>query len=573
MNQTLQQRWIIPDRNFVAEDVLVRELEISPLTACVLVRRGMTDPAAAYKFLNPSLDDLHDPRKLPDYEPAIKEILGAKERGETIYVHGDYDVDGVTSAALFTRFLKAIGCNVVPHVPHRMREGYGIHLDAVEWAREHGTSLFLTCDCGISAHEQLDAVRDAGMKAVVTDHHELKETLPFAAAVINPHREDSEYPFANLSGVGVVLKLCAGITQELGHKVENFYKAYLDLAVMGTVADVMPLIDENRIITKFGLERLKESKKPGVKAILEVSELTDPGLKLTARHIGFQIGPRINAVGRIDDAGHAMDMLLTDDIEEARTHARKLNELNTIRRSETQRMLDEAKEMIYERKMDEAPVLVLAKEGWHPGIIGIVAGRLVEAFYKPAFVIGGSGGVGKGSARTIPGFHLAKALESTESLILGGGGHEMAAGFSLNLENVDAFRDALIERAKEVMDPEDFIPQVKVEAEVAFEEADEFGTAGLAALEPFGDSNPEPVFFCRGMSLTAVTPLRSAEHAKLIMSKDGEPRMGIVFGKGVEVASLGTGAMIDIAFQPQFNTFNGRTDFRWNLCQFRPSTD
>ncbi|MES1227275.1 MAG: DHH family phosphoesterase, partial [Armatimonadota bacterium] len=295
------------------------ELGLSEVLAQALVARGLTDVSEVEKFLNPSVDQFHDPRLLPDYDQAVKAILNAKETGQQIYVHGDYDVDGVTSTALFTRFLKRIGCKVVPHVPHRLREGYGIHLDAVRWAKEQGSEVFLTCDCGVKAHEQIEAVREAGMVAVVTDHHAIGETLPEAVAVVNPHRTDSKYPFSELSGVGVVFKLCAGITQELGLDVNKFYRAYLDLAVLGTVADVMPLIGENRVITALGLQQLQYTRKEGLKALISVSQLNDVP-KFSSRDIGYRLGPRINAVGRIDDPTVALDLLLTEDQDEAMAH-------------------------------------------------------------------------------------------------------------------------------------------------------------------------------------------------------------------------------------------------------------
>lgn len=270
---TPQTRWIVGERDREAEGNLQRELGIPSLLAAVLVRRGFHEPAAADRFLNPRLDQLHDPRKLPDYEAAKNAILGAKERDELIFVHGDYDVDGVTSAAIFHRFLSRIGCRVHTHVPHRMREGYGIHLSAVEEAKTLGAKLFLTCDCGVGAHEQVEAAKEAGMAVVVTDHHSVGAELPAAEAVINPHRIDSVYPFSELSGAGVVFKLCEGLSREIGLDVANYHRAYLDLAALGTIADVMPLEDENRIIARFGLERLTETKKVGLRALMREASI------------------------------------------------------------------------------------------------------------------------------------------------------------------------------------------------------------------------------------------------------------------------------------------------------------
>ena len=265
---TAPTTWITPARDSAGELILERELGVSSLLACVLLARGYRDPGAADRYLHPNLSHLSDPRLLPDFDKACVAILGARERKETIFIHGDYDVDGVTSAALLTRFLKSLGCSVITHVPHRMKEGYGIHLNAVDAAQEAGAKLFLTCDCGSTAHTQVARARAAGMAVVVTDHHLMNEDLPKADAVVNPHRSDSEYPFRELCGVGVVFRLCEGITAEMGHNVANFQRAFLDLAAIGTVADVMPLVGENRVITKCGLERIPDTKKLGLQALL-----------------------------------------------------------------------------------------------------------------------------------------------------------------------------------------------------------------------------------------------------------------------------------------------------------------
>jgi single-stranded-DNA-specific exonuclease len=564
--------WKTGSRDHKTEQVLVDKLNISPLTAAVLAQRGFADPDKAYSFLNPSLDDLYAPNLLPDYDEAVKAILGARERGETIYIHGDYDVDGVTSTALLTRFLTKIGCKVIPHVPHRMKEGYGIHMDAVGWAKEQGADLFLTCDCGVSALEQLDAVYEAGMKAVVTDHHELHDTLPKAEAVVNPHRKGSKYPFPEISGAGVVFKLCAGITEELQHKKEHFYRAYLDLAVLGTVADVMPLVDENRIIARHGLQQLTVSKKAGIKALLGVSNLI--GEKLTSRHIGFQMGPRINAVGRIDDAAIALDLLLTDNREQAESIAQRMNDLNEDRKTQQREMIEAAVIQVMDQGLHEESVIVAANRGWHPGIIGIVAGRLVEMFWKPAFVVAiGEDGVGKGSARSIPNFHLANALGSVEGWILGGGGHEMAAGFSLKEESIDGFRQALSTRANEVLSDEDRMPTLQIDAEVTGTEADRKATEEMELLEPFGEGNPQPRFLCREANFERVLPMqRHPQHARLQLSTGDALRDGIIFNQAEEATAV-KGSPVDLVFKPELNTYNGNTTFRWNIEDLRNSSD
>lgn len=563
--------WQIPTRDRLAEEVLVRELGVPTLVASVLVRRGLTDPAKAMKFISPSLDELHDPKLLPDFEPAVRAILGARERGELIYVHGDYDVDGVSSTALMTRFLERVGCKVASHVPHRMKEGYGIHLDAVEWAKDQGTSLFLTCDCGISAHEQLQAVYGAGMKAVVTDHHEPKSTMPPAEAVVNPHRPDSKYPFPDLAGAGVVFKLCMGISDQLGIPREKYLRAFLDLAVLGTVADVMPLVDENRIITKFGLEQLTQSQKKGVRALLDVCQLTR-GAKLASRDIGFKLGPRINAVGRIDDADVALQMFLTEDRRLAEEHAQYLDRRNSARREQQAEMIDQAKEMVLERGLDQRMVMVLASEEWHPGIIGIVAGKLAEEYRRPTFVIAkGEDGVAKGSARSVPGFNLAEAINRHSELLVGGGGHAAAAGVTIRTDKIEEFADALHAYASEFFTEDDFRPVLSVDAEVEANEAGPMAAEAMELLQPFGEANPEPLFVSRGMRLSSLKRMRTPEHAMVTLTDGATSVSGVAWRLADPLDALPPRTLIDVAYRLEIDEWQGNRRTRWSIQDFRPS--
>lgn len=565
-------RWRITERNIEQESVLGKELGLPPLVSAVLIGRGLSRPDDVEAFLNPSLDSLHDPSLLPDYGPAVSAILAARDAGEKIYVHGDYDVDGVTSAALFTRFLGKIGCDVTPHVPHRMREGYGIHSSAVESAKRIGAKLFLTCDCGVSAFEQVAAAQEAGMKVVVTDHHEVGSEVPSAEAVVNPHRPESVYPFDQLSGVGVVFKLCAGITGELGHKKESFYRAYLDLAVLGTVADVMPLVGENRVITRFGLAQLASTRKAGLVALMDVSGARDK--RLTARTIGFQLGPRINAVGRIDDAGLALDLLLTEDAAEARKLADILDQHNTDRRAEQNRMFEEAVIEAEVQVKAGSPVIVLAREGWHAGIIGIVAGKLVDRFSRPAFVVTiDEDGHARGSARSIEGFNLADAIESAREHLSSGGGHEMAAGFSLDGDRLDALRETLGAHAGALLKPEDFLPQFHIDAVVSGDEAGPQAHTQLSRLEPFGQANPEPLFATRGARLLDVVPTSNPDHVRItVEAADGTVRKGMAFGIGRALSDLDQRDKLDLAFTLEENEWNGNKQFRWIVRDYRISS-
>lgn len=565
-------RWLVGQRDLVAEATLCKELGIPSLLAAMLVRRELTDPQSAYKFLHPSLDDLHDPRLLPDYAAARDAILGAKEREELIFVHGDYDVDGVTSAALLNRFLGKIGCKVHTHVPHRMREGYGIHRSAVEAAKAVGAKLFLTCDCGVSAHEQVAMAREAGMTVVVTDHHTIGATLPDAAAVINPHREDSEYPFVELSGAGVVFKLCEGLARELSIKPEHYYRAYLDLATLGTIADVMPLIDENRIIARFGLRHLAETKKVGIRALMREAQIAcEEGKSLRAYHVGFLLGPRLNAAGRLDDAALALQLLIENDELKAAEIAKTIEGVNTERRKEQQRIIDEASEMVRSTGLHERNVIVVGNTGWHSGIVGIVAGRLVEQFHRPTFVmsINAETGMYKGSARTIPNFHLADAIRAYPEL-LQGGGHAAAAGCAFPGENYQAVLEALDKYAGERLTPEDFLPAVEIDMEVAEGEITMASVEALQAMEPFGCANPEPLFMARDVCLAQVLPTKNPIHARVTLRHGrGSAAQGIAFNMGERLAVTGAGSVVDLLFQPGVDEWQGRRSLKWKVKDYR----
>jgi single-stranded-DNA-specific exonuclease len=558
------KRWLVGPRDAAAEARLKSELGLTPLVAALLVARGFGDPTVAHELLNPSLSNLHNPALLPDYAAARDEILGARERKETIFIHGDYDVDGVTSAALLSRFLTKIGCHVVTHVPHRMKEGYGIHSSAVDAAAASGAKLFLTCDCGVAALEQVERAREAGMRVVVTDHHSIGHQLPNAEAVVNPHRADSVYPFTELSGVGVAFKLCEGLVGELGLEKSHYYRAYLDLAALGTIADVMPLLGENRIIARFGLQNLAETKKAGLRAMMSIAKI-EPGTVLRSYHVGFVLGPRLNAAGRVDDAALALRLLLTTDELEAAQIATEIEHKNQHRRDEQNRILGEAVELVQEQGAHEKNVIVVAKEGWHTGIVGIVAGRLVELFRRPTIVLSiDEHGHCKGSARSIPKFHLADAIMAHPEL-LSGGGHAMAAGCSFPLTNLKEVVNALHDYAALRLTPEDFVPMMTADAEVEVSEVTRQSVEQLNQLEPFGCAHPEPVFVARGMTLAEVVPTRKPEHVRTLLrsSSGGVTAMG--FNMGDRITTEMIGQKIDVAFQPMLDEWRGTVNLKWRI--------
>ncbi len=568
----LQSNWRVGDRDKEAEAVLCAELKVNSLVAGVLVQRGYKDPEAANRFLHPDLDHLTSPTLLPDFQAAADAILAARDLGETIYIHGDYDVDGVTSAALFGRFLELIKCKVVVHVPHRMKEGYGIHLSAVEAAHEAGAKLFVTCDCGTSAIEQVNRARELGMKVVVTDHHELGSTLPDALAVVNPHRPEYAGHFGEICGAAVVLKVCAGIAEQLGMPVKQFYRAYLDLAALGTIADVMPLVDENRVIAKLGLEQLGASKKVGIRALLEVAEIPQ---KVDAHHVGFQLGPRLNATGRIDDAARALSLLLERDVRAAQETAKALDELNRERQDAQRRIVEEALEMVVEQGLCNDHVIVVAGETWHPGIVGIVASRILETFYRPTFVFTQSedGTKLKGSARSIDAFHVKNAMDEVAHVLETYGGHAKAAGATLKIENLIPFRTGINEVAAGLLSPDDLLPVFKADFEVGCEEVIGRSVEELELLKPFGNGNPRPRFMAKDLDVVSLKSTKNEDHVIVkLQPQDSASFDSIAFGMGKRFAEIQPNTMVDILFEPEIDSFNGSKRVKWSMRDFHATS-
>lgn len=569
-------RWVLPNPDAEAVQALQGALGVPRVLASILVQRGYADPVAAERFLKPDLAHLHDPRTLPDYESAISVILGAKERKERIFVFGDYDVDGITSASLLQRFLSRLGFDVVAQVPER-RQGYGIQESSVFAAKEVGAKVFLSCDCGSTAVKPVAMAREAGMAVVVTDHHELDEEMPDAHAVVNPHRADSQYPFKGLSGVGVVFKLCLGLARELGVPEHQYLRAFLDLAALGTVVDMMPLVDENRVITKFGLPQIEATKKVGLRALItEYSKTRRQQGPLKLYDLGFGIGPRLNAAGRVSDAANALRLLTTEDELEAAMLASAMEEANQTRRTAQERAIAEAAERIVEQGLDQRNAIVVLDPGWHGGVVGIVASKLVEMFRRPVFVgtVDPETGKAKASARSIPAFHLADAIHSMHPLV-SGGGHAMAAGVSFDLACLEEFADRIHAYAGERLQPEDFLAQTRIDVVATRGELDVATVEGLAAMEPCGMGNPAPVFAVRGVRLTDVRLTKNENVVQLKFDDgSGRPVSGVTFSQAVDFLALSPNATLDVAFKPEVDTYyadNPRV--KWTVSDFRVSNE
>jgi single-stranded-DNA-specific exonuclease len=571
-------RWVFPggDRDVESQRRAARrlaiELGLDPLAARVLVARGIAEPQDAARFLSHDLTDLPDPFRMKGMAPAVERLTRAVVQGEKITLYGDYDVDGVCSTALLSLFLDALGVSPETYIPHRIDEGYGLNLRAVERIAREGSRLLVTLDCGIASVAEVARARELGMDVVIVDHHTVPETLPPATAVLNPHQPGCEYPTKALCAAGVAFNLVMALRRSLRTlgwfqtRREPPLKPLMDLVALATVCDVVPLTGANRILVRHGLDALGRAERPGVRALKEVAGLQTEG-SVSAGQVGFRLGPRINAAGRLDDASVGLQLLRTRSLAEARDLAARLDQANTERQSIERRMLEEAVAQAEERQ--GARGLVLWAEGWHPGVVGIVAARVVERFHKPTLVIGVQSGVGKGSARSIEGFHLVEALGECAEHLSRFGGHRHAAGVTLDSERLLDFRRAFESVAARRLREEDLEPRCRVDAVVHPEELTERAVDALAVLGPFGAGNPEPTFVAealqaQGRLLTAKNG--GAAHLKLVLPE--APSLDTIgWGLGPRLGEVD--GPVDLAFQPSIDTWNGRTRVSLKIRDFR----
>jgi single-stranded-DNA-specific exonuclease len=570
------KHWILPEQSSRGREQLAAALKISPFVAHLLLCRGIGTEAEARRFLEPKVDHLHDPFLLPDAQVAVERIARAIKDGEKILVHGDYDVDGVCAAALMTRVLRVLKANVEPFVPHRQVHGYDLREATVRRVAAEGVSLIITVDCGIVAFEAAKAARAVGVDLIITDHHEPHPDgeLPDALAVVNPKRPDSDYPFQELCGAAVAFKLCCALVTHLNIPSGAFQTAFLDLVALATSADCMPLIDENRIFVKWGLETLRNTNKAGFKALMRVAGLT--AQSLNARSLGFALGPRINAIGRMDASEHALQLLLTGDAAEADMLAERLDQANRERQVEQERIFSEA--MRQTERFLEDRILVLASEKWHPGIIGIVASKITEALCRPTVMIAinSETGAARGSCRSVDGFHIFEALNSCRDHLERCGGHQAAAGFDINPANIDAFRAAMQEYARFGLDEELLQPTVRVDDELPVAELDLGLARQLSMLEPYGHGNHEPIFVSRGLRVLEQRRLQGkngngVDHLKLRVQHPGV-RQGIdaLFWRAWQRAEeCPAEASIDACFTVEVSTYNGNQSVQLNLKDLR----
>jgi len=569
VEKSIERRWRLknPEPNLVER--LSRDMGISRLHAALLVNRGIVTEAQAAEFIVPSLAKLSDPFLMKGVEPAVERILLAKSRAETVCIHGDYDVDGVTAVAVLTSFFRAVAIPVCYLIPRRLENGYGLSREGVDEAKRLGAKVLITVDCGITSVMEAEYCRESGMDLIITDHHTPGDIIPDALAVINPLQPGCNAPFNMLAGVGIAFKLAVAVRSRL--RREGFFanspepnlKEYLDLVALGTIADLVPLTGENRIIVSYGLLELATSGRVGIAALKKVAEVKD---EVSTVDVGFRLAPRLNAAGRLDDAERGVELLLTSDPELAAHLAAELDAANRERQEIEKEILADALDRL---KNDETlkgrTAVVLASADWHPGVIGIVASRVVERCHRPTILVALQDGEGKGSGRSIPAFHLYNALVASAGQLVKFGGHKQAAGISVREQNLAAFYDLFDAYAVENLTADDLVPEYAVDAEISPQDLDDQLLLITNSLKPYGMGNPEPLFLLRGVKVVSHRCLKDT-HLKMSLSINGR----IVDAIGFKMAGkIPVPEFVDILFTPELNVWQGKETLQLRLRDIR----
>ena len=546
----------IKETDLTVSEMLSRETGLPLIVAKILYTRGVRTKEEANSFLNVERLSFHSPFLMKDMEKAVERINKALENGERICIYGDYDVDGVTATTALYKYLTGKGANCSYFIPERISEGYGLNKEAIT-SLSKTTDLLITVDTGITAVEEVDLAISLGMDVIITDHHSCRQQLPNAFAVINPHREDCTYPFEMLAGVGVVFKLICAL--ENNENLDNIIEEYSDIVAIGTIADVMPMVDENRLIVTHGIQRLAKTKNIGLRALMRNSGIISGDVvvkKVNSTTVGFVIAPRINAAGRIASASLAAKLLLAQSPEEAEKISDKLCEINRMRQETEKKIFDEAVLMTNEGNFGDDSILVLANEGWHQGVIGVVASKITERFGMPSILISIDSDVGKGSGRSVKGFNLTEALMACEDYLLEYGGHELAAGLSVATDKLDDFRAKINEYAKTHFTDETE-PSFEVDCEIKPEEINYNTFKAVSSLEPFGPQNPMPLFLLKNVKIHSLMPVGGGKHTKFRINGKNGPVTAMYFGMKFDDFKFGENDECDIVFSLDLNEYNG----------------
>jgi single-stranded-DNA-specific exonuclease len=566
--QRAPARWIIPrkpDPHAVA--ALCAALSLPETVANLLLIRGLADAESARDFLRPRLSHLHDSFSMRGLAKAVERLARACKDGETVLIHGDYDVDGICSTTIMTRALREFGANPVPFIPRRIEDGYDLSQAGVRAALEHHATVVVTCDCGTSAREPVAELCQAGIDVIVTDHHLPGEALPDCLAVLNPRQHGCEYPDKDLAAVGVAFKLALALAKHLGRN-DAFIWGMLDLVALATVADVAPLRGENRILVRYGLRMLGSTRNIGLRSMIRAAGMQ--GKLLTAGRVGFILAPRLNAAGRVGHAMRGVQLLMSDNEHEANTIARELEELNARRQELDHETLDQAREMLEGLDPAKTYGIVLASENWHPGVIGIVASRIVEEYGRPTVLIALEGEYGKGSGRAIHALDLHGALAKCSDLLIRFGGHRAAAGITIARERVEEFAIRFNEVARASLTPEDLIPEVRIDLEVAIDGANEDLERLLRHFEPFGMGNPAPVLVARGVHLVAPPKLIGRDGLKLRLTAGRGELEAIGWGFASRIAEFDPSLPVDVAFRLEIDDYRGESRLQARIADICP---
>lgn len=555
----MNRKWQVNEIDNNEIERIEKSFNISKLVASIIAGKGLKTDEEIEVFLHPRRTDFHNPFLMPDMEKAANRIVEAIKNNEKVAIYGDYDVDGITSSTVLHRFLKDRELNTNIYIPNRLCEGYGLNAEEIKKIAEEGHTLMITVDCGITGKAEVELAKSLGIDTIVTDHHEPPEELPEAIAVVDCKRKDNKYPFRELAGVGVTFKLTQAISKILNLKEEENLK-YLDIVCIGTISDIVPLVDENRTISKLGLMLLNQTKNVGLKVLLESLGYK----KIDSTAVSFGIAPRVNACGRMGHERVALELFLTDDVKRARELAKELNDFNTKRQEIEKRIFEEALEQIKNGQEEKNPCIILRKENWHHGVIGIVSSKITEMYFKPSILMAIEGEDCKGSGRSIPGFDIHEALEKCNKNIKQFGGHSMAIGITVESANFEAFKSSVLNYAKE-KHIEDIVPVLNIDEKLQLKDITMKDVRDLALLEPFGEANKPPLFQINNVKIETIRTLSEGKHLKMDIKDDNTKFGTIGFNLGSLANEYKIGDKIDIAGYLEINSFGGRDSIQINI--------
>lgn len=555
----MTKKWQIYQIENEKVEELQKKYNINKLLATILVNRGIIEEKQIEKFLNPKRSDFYDPYEMPDMGIAVKRIVKAIENKEKTIIYGDYDVDGITSVTVLKSFLEERGLEVAEYIPNRLEEGYGLNKNAVEEIAKQGYKLMITVDCGISAIEEVKYANELGIETIVTDHHEPGNELPKAIAVVDAKRKDNKYPFRNLAGVGVVFKLTQAIGMELNLDEKEYLK-YLDIVCIGTISDIVPLVDENRVIVKLGLKLVEQTRNLGLRAILQASGYS----KIDSSTISFGVAPRINACGRMGYQEEALRLFLSKEINEVNELTQKLNEYNRLRQETEKSIYADAIMQIERDGLASHSTIVVMGKNWHHGVIGIVSSKITEMYFKPSILLCEEEDYGKGSGRSIPGFDLHEALTECNDTIEKFGGHSMAVGINVKKDKFEEFKQKLEQIARE-RHIEEIVPILKIDAQISLDEINKDMVDSLKELEPFGEENKTPLFVFKNLKIDSIRALSEGKHLKLTLKDSKNIVNAIGFNLGELSNDYRIGDKVDVVGNLEINSFNGVDNIQINI--------